>query len=68
MRPRTAALISLLLLAALAACPECTAKLCWAAGVDPRERYARLAEFCAAQGLEEERRFFEASLRALEKS
>lgn len=52
----------------LAACPECTAKLCWAAEVDPRERYARLAQFCTGQGLEEERRFFEASLRALEKN
>jgi len=52
----------------LDACPECAAKLCWAAGVDPRERYARLAEFCAEHGLEDERRFFEASLRALEKN
>jgi archaemetzincin len=52
----------------LDACPECMAKLCWAAGVDPRERYARLAEFCAEHGLEDERRFFEASLRALEKN
>lgn len=52
----------------LDACPECMAKLCWAAGADPRERYARLAEFCAEHGLEDERRFFEASRRALEKN
>ena len=51
----------------LDACPECTAKLCWAAGADPRERYARLADFCAEHGLAFERRFFEDSARALEK-
>jgi hypothetical protein len=36
--------------------------------VDRRERYARLAEFCDDHGLEDERRFFEASRRALEKN
>jgi archaemetzincin len=49
----------------LDACPECMAKLCWAAGADPRERYARLADFCAAHDLDAERRFFETSARAL---
>jgi archaemetzincin len=52
----------------LDACPECMAKLCWAAGADPRERYARLADFCAAHGLTAEQRFFETSARALEKN
>jgi archaemetzincin len=52
----------------LDACPECTAKLCWAAGADPRERYARLAEFCAQHGLTAERQFFQDSVRALEKN
>jgi archaemetzincin len=52
----------------LDACPECTAKLCWTAGADPRERYARLAAFCAEQGLTKEQRFFETSLHALEKN
>jgi archaemetzincin len=52
----------------LDACPECMAKLCWAAGADPRERYARLAAFCAEHGLAAEQRFFEASARALEKN
>jgi archaemetzincin len=48
-------------------CPECMAKICWATNTDPRQRYARLAEFCAANGLETERRFFEDSIRALDK-
>jgi archaemetzincin len=52
----------------LDACPECVAKLCWAAGTDPRERYARLAAFCAENGLTVEQHFFEESARALEKS
>jgi archaemetzincin len=52
----------------LDACPECMAKLCWAAGADPRERYARLADFCAQGGLTAEQRFFESSRRALEKN
>jgi archaemetzincin len=51
----------------LDACPECMAKLCWATAADSRERYARLADFCAAHGLTAEQRFFEASARALEK-
>ena len=50
----------------LDACPECMAKLCWGAGADPRERYARLAAFCAEHDLPYERRFFEDSARALE--
>jgi archaemetzincin len=50
----------------LDACPECMAKLCWAAGADPRERYARLAAFFADNDLPYERRFFEDSARALE--
>ena len=52
----------------LDACPECMAKLCWAAGADPRERYARLAAFCAEHDLPYEGRFFEDSARALEKN
>lgn len=45
-------------------CPECMAKVCWATAQDPRERYERLAAFCAAQGLKNEQRFFEAAARA----
>jgi len=46
-------------------CPECTAKVCWATGADPVERYERLAEFCKAHGLEEEAEFYRRSLAAL---
>jgi archaemetzincin len=52
----------------LDACPECMAKLCWAAGADPRERYARLAAFFAENGMPYEQRFFEDSSRALQKN
>lgn len=38
------------------------------AQLDKVPRYASLAEFCAEHGLEEERRFFDDSLRALEKN
>jgi archaemetzincin len=51
----------------LDACPECMAKICWATGASPRERYERLARFCAANGLDRERRFFEAAADALKK-
>lgn len=51
----------------LDACPECTAKVCWATNTDPRERYARLAEFCASHGLTEEQRHLEDCARALDK-
>jgi archaemetzincin len=46
-------------------CPECMAKVCWGAGYDPAERFARLAEFCRERGLERERGFYERSLAAL---
>ena len=52
----------------LDACPECMAKLCWAAGADPRERYARLAAFFADNGLPYEQRFFDDSSRALQRN
>lgn len=35
----------------LALCPECVAKVCWASGVDPIDRYRTLAEFCDRLGL-----------------
>ncbi|MCX7804263.1 MAG: archaemetzincin [Planctomycetota bacterium] len=47
-------------------CPECMAKICWAAGAAPAERYRRLAAFCAASGLEKERAFYEKSFKLLE--
>lgn len=51
----------------LDACPECMAKICWATNTSPRERYARLARFCEANGLDHERRFFQTSADALKK-
>jgi len=50
----------------LALCPECLAKLCWATGANPVERYETLSEFCKATGLNEERKFYQRSLSALE--
>ncbi len=50
----------------LALCPVCLAKLCWATGMDPRDRYRRLAEFFDENGLGAERDFCRKSLAALE--
>lgn len=50
----------------LDACPECMAKICWATDYDPRDRYEKLLEFCRAQGLKDEERFFEAAINALD--
>ncbi len=49
----------------LALCPECMAKVCWAAQADPIERYRKLAAFCREQKLSAEAEFYEKSLRAL---
>ena len=46
-------------------CPQCLAKVCWAAAADPVRRYKKLVEFCKANGLEKERKFFEKSIKAL---
>ena len=43
-------------------CPHCLAKLAWATKVDTEERFEKLIEFCEANGLHEEREFFEKSL------
>ena len=48
-------------------CPECMAKICWATNTSPRERYLRLARFCADHGLDRERRFFERAAAAVKK-
>ncbi len=47
-------------------CPECTAKICWATQIHPVERYKRLMEWCMTNGFEEERAFFEKSMKALQ--
>jgi archaemetzincin len=46
-------------------CPECVAKVCWATGVDPRDRFTKLAEFCSANGLQKEAEHYEASRKSL---
>ena len=46
-------------------CPECMAKLCWATGTDPAERYRRLAEFAGKHGLESKYEFYERSRKSL---
>ena len=47
-------------------CPVCLAKLTWATGVEPIDRYRRLAAFCNENGLKEEAEFFRRSIRVLE--
>ncbi len=49
----------------LACCPECMAKVCWATGADPADRYRKLAAFCEKHGLKTEERFYRRSLEAL---
>lgn len=46
-------------------CPECTAKICWVTQVAPIARYKRLMEFCKRNGFEEEKVFFDKSIRRL---
>lgn len=49
----------------LALCPECVAKVCWATGAEPGERFRRLAAFCAEHGLAKQAGFYRQSARAL---
>ncbi len=49
----------------LALCPECVAKVCWATGAGPVDRYRKLAEFCERNALEPEAEFYRRSLAAL---
>jgi len=49
----------------LALCPECMAKVCWAAQADPVERLGKLAEFCEANGLKQEAEFCRKEIDAL---
>ena len=46
-------------------CPECVAKICYAAGVDPKKRFERLAEFCEKNGLEEQKAVYSKSIEAM---
>jgi len=46
-------------------CPQCMAKVCWAACYDPVQRYRNLAEFYRKAGLKEEADFYRKALKAL---
>ena len=43
-------------------CPECMAKICWATGTDPINRYRKLADFCKENGLTDESKFYKKSI------
>lgn len=49
----------------LSLCPQCLAKLCYAAGADPRKRFESLIGFAKANRLAEEQRLWERSLEAI---
>lgn len=49
----------------LALCPECMAKVCFAARYDPLERYRKLAEFCRKHRWTPQADFYVRSLRTL---
>jgi archaemetzincin len=46
--------------------PICAAKVCWAARVDPVDRYRKLRDFCKKHGLKKEAAFYEKSIKALQ--
>lgn len=49
----------------MALCPQCLAKLYYATGVEPKQRFEKLIAFCKKHGLEEEQAFYEKSLAAI---
>ncbi|MBL7221185.1 MAG: hypothetical protein ISS69_13790 [Phycisphaerae bacterium] len=49
----------------IALCPECLAKVCWAARIDPIKRFAALYSFCVRNGLKNEAAFYAKSIKAL---
>jgi archaemetzincin len=46
-------------------CPECLAKLLYATGAEPLERFRRLVSFCKEHGLTDERHLYEQSMEAI---
>ena len=46
-------------------CPECHAKICWATGTDPRERYRLLSKFCEQHRLDNEYNYYQQAIVAL---
>lgn len=49
-------------------CPECMAKICWATGTDPRERYQKLAAFAQVHGLTDDAHFFQTAMETLDRN
>ena len=39
-------------------CPECHAKVCWATGAKPADRFQKLADFCEKHGLREDAKYY----------
>ena len=52
----------------LAFCPECLAKVLWATNNDAEKRFEKLIDFCKDNGLENEQRFYEKSLKQLQQA
>ena len=51
----------------IALCPQCYAKVLFATGANPIDRYARLIQFCETHNLGDQANFFKRSKAALEK-
>ncbi len=51
--------------APLALCPQCRAKLCWAIGCDPVDRYRQPAVFCKKHNLGPEQETYARLLRVV---
>lgn len=43
-------------------CPECHAKILFASGCQPKDRFEQLIEFCEKHGLDEQKEYFEKAL------
>ena len=49
-------------------CPQCLAKVCYATGTAPGERFRKLVAFCRKNGLKKQAALYAASLKALKKN
>ena len=43
-------------------CPECHAKILFASGCEPKDRFKKLIEFCETHGLDDQKEYFEKAL------
>ncbi len=48
-------------------CSQCVAKICWATGSEPSERYQKLLELCRKHGFKEEAEFYSTAIERLKK-